>query len=274
MQLSSAYRPQTDGQTEVINRCLENYLRCMVLDSPWNWSCWLPLAEWWYNTNFHSSAQLTPFEIVYNQPPPVHMPYLPGETNVVVDRSLKKREEMIRILKLNLANAQNRMKQYADHHRSDRSFSIGDWVQLKLQPYRQIITKGPPSNEKLSSKFYGPFQVREVIGTVAYRFKLPAEAQIHPVFHVSQLKPFRGTLPMVAHIPPWFQGKVPNENPQPAAILDKQIVKHHNAAQVQYLVQQKGFSADEATWESTNHFTAQCPTFSSTRSLGATSCSS
>ena len=128
MQLSSAYRPQTDGQTEVINRCLENYLRCMVLDSPWNWSCWLPLAEWWYNTNFHSSAQLTPFEIVYNQPPPVHMPYLPGETNVVVDRSLKKREEMIRILKLNLANAQNRMKQYADHHRSDRSFSIGDWV--------------------------------------------------------------------------------------------------------------------------------------------------
>lgn len=66
----------------------------MILDSPGNWSCWLPLAEWWYNTNFHSSAKLTPFEIVYNQPPPVHMPYLPGETNVeAVDRSLQKRKK-------------------------------------------------------------------------------------------------------------------------------------------------------------------------------------
>lgn len=144
---------------------------------------------------------------------------------------------MIRILKLNIARAQNRMKQYADHHRSDRSFSIGDWVWLKLQPYRQITAKGPPSNEKLSSKFYGPFQVQEVIGTVAYRLKLPTEEQIHPIFHVSQLKPFRGTLLMIAHIPPWFQGKAPNDIPQPAAILNTRIVKHHNVAQVQYLVQ-------------------------------------
>ena len=68
--LSSAYHPQTDGQSEVLNRCLEQYLRCMCLDSPNEWSKWLPLAEFWYNTTFHSATQLTPYEVLYNQPPP------------------------------------------------------------------------------------------------------------------------------------------------------------------------------------------------------------
>lgn len=61
---SSAYHPETDGQTEIVNRCLETYLRCMCCDNPHEWSSWLPLAEWWYNTHFHSATQLTPYEIV------------------------------------------------------------------------------------------------------------------------------------------------------------------------------------------------------------------
>lgn len=94
--LSLAYHPQADGQTEVVNKCLETYLRCMTFECPKDWSCWLPLAEWWYNTNFHSSSQLTPYEVVYNQPPPHHLPYLPGDSKVdMVDRSLQQREEMI-----------------------------------------------------------------------------------------------------------------------------------------------------------------------------------
>ena len=88
MQLLSAYHPQTDGQTEVVNRFLETYLRCMFVDSPQQWSKWLPLAEWWYNTTFHSAIQTTPYEVVYGQPPPIHLHYLPGESKVqLVDRS-------------------------------------------------------------------------------------------------------------------------------------------------------------------------------------------
>lgn len=125
LNLSTAYHPQSDGQTEVVNRCVETYLRCMTSDKPHLWSKWLPLAEYWYNTNFHSAAQSTPYEIVYGQPPPVHLPYLAGESKVqVVAKCLEDREKMIQILKFHLLRAQHRMKQEADKHHSDRSFEI------------------------------------------------------------------------------------------------------------------------------------------------------
>ncbi|KAG8474806.1 hypothetical protein CXB51_031505 [Gossypium anomalum] len=86
-----AYHPQTDGQTEVLNRYLENYLRCMTGETPANWFYWLPLAEWWYNSSFYSSIRLIPYEALYGQPPLLHMPYLAGASSVaVVDRSLQK----------------------------------------------------------------------------------------------------------------------------------------------------------------------------------------
>lgn len=68
LQLSSAYHPQTDGQSEVVNRCLETFLRCMCCDVPHEWSKWLPLAEWWYNTNHHTSIQCNPYEVMFGQP--------------------------------------------------------------------------------------------------------------------------------------------------------------------------------------------------------------
>lgn len=133
--LSSTYHPQTDGQTKVVNKCLESFLRCMCSEKPKEWSMWLPLAEWWYNTNFHTSIQLTPYEVVYNQPPPLHLPYLPGEiSEVAVDRSLQKREQMIYMIKFFLKRAQDRMKSQADHRRTDKTFEIGSWVWLKLHP--------------------------------------------------------------------------------------------------------------------------------------------
>ena len=91
--MSTAYHPQTDGQSEVLNRCVEGYLRCMCHDTPLDWAKWLPLAEFWYNSNFHTATQKTPFEVVYGMPPPIHRPYLPGSTAVeTVDRSLQQRE--------------------------------------------------------------------------------------------------------------------------------------------------------------------------------------
>lgn len=65
LNFSSAYHPQSDGHTEVVNQCLEPYLRCMCSDRPHLWSKWIPLSEYWYNTTFHTSSQLTPFEAVY-----------------------------------------------------------------------------------------------------------------------------------------------------------------------------------------------------------------
>jgi hypothetical protein len=97
---STTYHPQTDGQTEIVNKGIEHYLRCMTGDIPNQWARWLPLAEWWYNTNYHSATKMTPYEIVYGFPPPIHIPYFPRDsTAALVDEYLSTKEEVINRVK-------------------------------------------------------------------------------------------------------------------------------------------------------------------------------
>jgi hypothetical protein len=78
LHLSTTYHPQTDGQTKVVNKCLETYLRCFASKKKNQWAQWLPLAEWWYNTSYHTTTRMTPFEAVYGQKPASVLSYLPG----------------------------------------------------------------------------------------------------------------------------------------------------------------------------------------------------
>lgn len=94
---------------------------------PKEWISWLPLAEFWYNANYHSAISSAPYELVYGQPPPLLSTYLPGSSVVdTVDKSFTARVVAIHMLKHHLKITQNRMKQLADKHRSDRSFEIRD----------------------------------------------------------------------------------------------------------------------------------------------------
>lgn len=123
LNLSTSYHPQTDGQTEVVNRCLETYLRCMTGDKPKSWVQWLPLAEWWFNTTYHTSTHLTPYQVVYGRVPPSYIHYIPSSSHIAaLDQWGSDREATLRILKEHLHHAQNRMKQQADKHRSEREF--------------------------------------------------------------------------------------------------------------------------------------------------------
>lgn len=125
--MGTAYNPQSDGQTEVVNRCVENYLRCLTSDRPTAWTKWLPLAEWWYNTTFHVSTGITPYETLYGQKPPNLMHYISGGTAVAAaDALLHDRGTILRLLKEHLANSQHRMKQLADQHKTKGVFEVGD----------------------------------------------------------------------------------------------------------------------------------------------------
>lgn len=82
LKMSSSYHPQMDGQTDVVNCCLETYLHCFALELPQTWAHWLPWAKLWYNTTYHVSTGTTPFHVVYGNSPPTIICYLEGETRV------------------------------------------------------------------------------------------------------------------------------------------------------------------------------------------------
>lgn len=258
--MSTAYHPQSDGCTERVNQCLEQYLRSMTSQVPKKWASWLTAAEWWYNTTFHTTLDSTPYQIVYGVQPR-HLPWLHrNHTNISsLETMLAERQQQWSVLREVLESAQSRMKSYADAKRSEREFAVGDWVYLKLQPYRQV-TVAIRKNLKLSARYFGPYEILEKVGAVAYKLDLPATSRVHPVFHVSQLKKAVG------------QAKIHRQLPQvteqgtfdlsPLRKLDsRSVVKDHKVAH-QVLIQWKGCSIEEATWEDEDLLNINFPDFS------------
>ncbi|GKD26288.1 ty3-gypsy retrotransposon protein [Tanacetum coccineum] len=255
-----AYHPQTDGQTEVVNRGLEQYLRAMVEDRPTHWVRFLPWDEYCYNTTYHSSIKMTPYQALYGKVPLSIIPYPPGSSKVAaVDDALIERDALLRLLKQNLLAAKNRMEVQANRRRRDVEFAVGDKVFVKLQPYRQLTLARRFSN-KLAKRYYGPYEVVERVGKVAYRLALPADSKIHPVFHVSILKPFVGdSAQHVTDLPEEVEDGRPIE--QPVAICGTRVILHKGESVQQVLVQWAGRSPEDATWEGLSEFQKAYPNY-------------
>ncbi|KAJ1289184.1 hypothetical protein BS78_02G144900 [Paspalum vaginatum] len=125
------------------------------------------LHEWWYNTSYHTSLNLTPFQALYGFPPPMVSEDISTDCpNLIVQEQLRNRQVAQQVIKDNLQKAQTRIKHQADKHRQERQFAIGDMVYLKIQPYRHTSLSSHRSL-KLHSKYYGPFRVLEKIGRAA-----------------------------------------------------------------------------------------------------------
>ena len=110
-----------------------------------------------------------------------------------IDFLLTSRQDMFIHLKRKIEHTQEKMKSSVDSHRLDISFSVDDWVYVKLRPYRQTSLAGN-NYQKLGKCYYGPYQVIERVGLVAYKLALPASAKIHPMFHCLLLKPHSGPM--------------------------------------------------------------------------------
>jgi transposase InsO family protein len=244
LRMSTSYHPQTDGQTERVNQCLETFLRSFVHACPTKWSHWLSLAEYWYNTSFHSSLGRSPFEVLYGRAPRhLGLTLTDAVPSLDLQAWLDQRELMVKLVQHHLHRAQQRMKFQADKKRTDREFQVGDMVYLKLQPYVQssVATR---ANHKLSFKYFGPFAIIQRIGKVAYKLQLPSSSTVHPVFHVSQLKHSVGSQNVSSVLP---NMSIPLQIPE--QVLDRRVIVRGGKSVQQVLVHWS--STDEAlsSWE-------------------------
>lgn len=253
---STAYHPQTDGQTEIVNKALETYLRCFAGNQPKSWVKWLHWAEFSYNTSPHMTTKHTPFKIVYGRDPPLVTRVGRGQTPIdSIETILQERDVILDELHVQLLRAQQKMKGYADKNRREEQFEVGQKVYVKLQSYRQRSLARRPY-EKLAAKYYGPFEIVQRIGQVAYRLQLPESSKIHPVFHVSQLKRALGPVPSSQTIPDQLTSDL-ELVAEPETLLDVRRVQQG----VEVLLKWKGLPIFEATWEEATAIDARFPDF-------------
>lgn len=184
---STAYRPQTDGQTERTNTTLETYLRFYTTHRQDDWSHHLALAEFAYNNSHHSSIGMTPFYANYGYNPTFTDRPSTGQAvpqaEELANRFLEIKEELQASMKL----AQEKHAEFYNHHHGETpDLQVGDLVLLEGT---NIRTDRP--TKKLGPKRLGPYRVTKKISTHAYQLELPPSMKIHNVFHVSLLSKYK-----------------------------------------------------------------------------------
>ncbi|KAJ1571236.1 hypothetical protein NDA12_003308 [Ustilago hordei] len=197
--LSTAYHPQTDGQTERVNQVIEQYLRMYCNYEQNDWANLLDTAAFVYNNTVHNSIGVSPFFACYGWNPKAHpdIPQRLGVNDPGRFEYLMDGKEHCKYLQEQIREAQRRsVNQYNRKHK-DIEFKVGDMVYINRRNWK---TRRP--TPKLDTRFAGPYPVQERVGRRAYRITLPANLRVHDVFHVSMLEPARtSSLPQRAEQP-------------------------------------------------------------------------
>jgi hypothetical protein len=244
--LSTAFHPQTDGQTERMNQTLEQYLRCYCSESQDTWPELLAHAEFAVNNSVHHATRMSPFGLLYGWNPEIRGPPIRDELHEERVPAATERARQMRDAHVTLAarwqEAQESQVKYQKKRQKRMEFKVGDQVLLSTKNL-----KLPGARKKLSARFVGPFQVRDLVGSQAYRLALPTSYKIHNVFHVSLLEP-------------WNQraGEEPAAPMPLAVVADEWEVSAIKGAQKRrgrqyYLVQWKDWPEEYTSWEPEEH---------------------
>jgi ''chromo'' (CHRromatin Organisation MOdifier) domain. len=251
LHLSTAYHPQTDGQTERVNQILEDMLRACILDFEGSWEQYLPLVEFAYNNSHQQTIGMAPFEALYGRPCRSPVCWLEvGENKLLGPEFIQDTSEKVALIRDRMRTAQSRQKSYADKRRRDLEFAVGDQVLLKISPLKGVMRFGKKG--KLAPRYIGPFMITERVGSVAYRLALPDHLQrVHDVFHVSMMRKFLRDDLAYQHIDLGEIELLPDATyeERPFCILDRrdQILRSKVIPLVR--VQWGHHSETESTWE-------------------------
>lgn len=251
LNISTSNHPQTDGQTEVVNKQLGNYLKSFASTSPSTWDSLLPLAEISHNSSRHSSTRFSPFEVCYSFAPRFPSDFV-VPSNLSSSRAgyfLKEFDNVFRSCRDSIHEAQIRQSSSNFRPSTLPSYKAGDLVLLDSSSTFSPSSKALPS--KFRPSFLGPFMVTKVTRTTV-TLNLPPTMRVHPVFHLSKIKPF------VPNDELSFPGRVV---PPPPPIssdefeVDSILAQRIFRGKRQYLVRWKGFGPDDDTWEPEENLT-------------------
>ncbi|GJX18054.1 putative reverse transcriptase domain-containing protein [Tanacetum coccineum] len=188
LDMSTAYHPQTDGQSERTIQTLEDMLRACVIDFGKSWDRHLPLVEFSYNNSYHTSIKATSFEALYGQKcrSPVCWAKV-GDSQLTYPKIIHETTKKIVQIKSCIQAERNRQKSYADKRRKPLEFQVGDKVMLKVSSWKGVIRFG--KRGKLNFCYIGPFKIFAKVRMVSYCLELQGQlSRVHSTFNVSNLK--------------------------------------------------------------------------------------
>ncbi|GJW43256.1 putative reverse transcriptase domain-containing protein [Tanacetum coccineum] len=259
LDMSTAYHPETDGQSERTIQTLEDMLRACVIDFGKGWINHLPLVEFSYNNSYHASIKAAPFEALYGRKcrSPVCWAEV-GEAQLIGPDLIQETTEKIIQIKQRMQAARDRQKSYADLKRKPMEFQVGDRVMLKVSPWKGVVRFG--KRGKLNPRYVGPFKVLEKVGSVAYKLELPQElSRVHNTFHVSNLKKCYSDEPLAIPLEGLHIDDKLQFVEEPVEIMEREIKRLKQSRIPLIKVRWNSRRGPEFTWEREDSFKKKYP---------------
>ncbi|GKB71679.1 putative reverse transcriptase domain-containing protein [Tanacetum coccineum] len=257
--MSTAYHPQTDGQSETTIQTLEDMLRACAIDFGKGWVNHFPLVEFSYNNSYHASIKAAPFEALYGRKcrSPICWTEV-GEAQILGPELIQETTEKIVQIKQRMQATRDRQKSYANLKRKPIEFQVGDNVMLKVSPWKGVVRFG--KRGKLNPRYVRPFNVLEKVGEVAYKLELPEElSKVHNTFHVSNLKKCYADEPLAVPLDGLhFDDKLQFVE-EPVEIVDREVKRLKRSRIPLVKVRWNSKRGPKFTWEREDQFQKKYP---------------